>query len=144
MSDVIFYRPCARCSGFVPFPRPEVGIIAEGDEKPTELVDWERMRDTTGVAFEHAPRQCPDEIAADAAAALGNHRYRVEITLYRDDEVVVQLASAERESVTFDKVSEQVSRDLNERWVRVLGMSSVFDADDMSKGGETDGGATPA
>ena len=140
MSDLTFYRTCKRCGSFMSFPRPPVGIVAEGEDKPEELVEWERMRDSPNAAFEHGAGMCPDEIAAAAVAAIGQHRYKVKITVLRDDEVVAEIGSTEREALRFSDVSEQVSRDLNEKWDRVLSMSGTFD----QSGGETDGGPSAA
>lgn len=134
MSDSIFRR-CARCGGFVRFVRPPYDPDTEDPAEQAELVAWGAIVGGVGET-EHAPGECPNEIEAAALAALGNHSWYAEVSVYRDGEQVARAGSGTFESPTFGDIVKKLSSEISDKWSKVVAMGAALD----DQGGDGDGG----
>lgn len=138
MSDDVIYKRCNRCATMMSFPKPQV-ILLPDEDKPEELLDWERIRDGGTVA--HAAGQCPNEIEAAAEAAIGKHAYRVELRLFRDGEEIARQAGERDGVVTFKEAADSLSSEMDAKWRQLVSMAGIIDSD--LQGGDDDDEAAP-
>ena len=127
------FRKCSRCGATMELKKPVWIATSEDDEPPTELKDWEFLRDNPHIAVvKHAEGECPDQIEARAAAAAGQHDYQVKVTVLRDGEPVIEFPSDIERAGTWDEVKVRLAEQLSERWQRAANLGAMIDVPVLS------------